>query len=322
MEFPYKTEYQLGLEFPPETSEAQKQDLNEEVRSVLIHRLDVMGFPVEFDQKQNSPSEITFTVRHNFPPNDLNLVVTSPGKLEFRETVPYRDGIRELEMVNDVVRILKSEAGENEQLEFFDDTTQTQETRRSNFVKRYPLFEHFQNISDEQFQEYPGTPLLGYVSIRDTQEFNYWLNHPEVIGIRSEKIDFAWSDRCPVKGEFYLELIGIFNNPYHDEILGNKEVEEAVAEFRKDSEDARISIKMNVEGSHLWEEITHRNINQSIAILVDGYVISYPRVNMTIKGGNSEISGDFQPDEARRIAALISNPAFPIRVIIQKRTEK
>lgn len=75
----------------------------------------------------------------------------------------------------------------------------------------------------------------------------------------------------------------------------------------------QISLSFNDEGAKLFEEITGRNIGKPLAISVDNEIISSPRVNEKIIGGNAVITG-MTIDEARSLTNLLNAGALPAPV--------
>ena len=57
--------------------------------------------------------------------------------------------------------------------------------------------------------------------------------------------------------------------------------------------------------------MTADNVGRSIAIVLDGYVYSAPRVNQEITGGRSSISGNFTINEARDLANVLKSGKLP-----------
>ena len=53
------------------------------------------------------------------------------------------------------------------------------------------------------------------------------------------------------------------------------------------------------------------NIGKSIAIVLDGFVYSYPTVQSEISGGRSSISGDFSVNEAKDLANILKSGKLP-----------
>ncbi len=72
-----------------------------------------------------------------------------------------------------------------------------------------------------------------------------------------------------------------------------------------------VSMKMNAEGAQKWGRITEENVNNSIAIVLDNAVYSAPNINEPIKGGSSQISGNFTLDEAKDLANILQAGSLP-----------
>jgi SecD/SecF fusion protein len=68
-----------------------------------------------------------------------------------------------------------------------------------------------------------------------------------------------------------------------------------------------VSMTMNSAGASRWATITGAEIGNSIAIVLDGYVYSAPRVNDRIEGGRSSISGDFSSQEAQDLENVLKS---------------
>jgi SecD/SecF fusion protein len=68
---------------------------------------------------------------------------------------------------------------------------------------------------------------------------------------------------------------------------------------------------MNAEGAKTWARLTRANIKKSIAVVLDGYVYSFPTVQDEIAGGRSSISGDFTVEEAQDLANILKSGKLP-----------
>jgi len=78
-----------------------------------------------------------------------------------------------------------------------------------------------------------------------------------------------------------------------------------------------VSIKFNKEGADLFEEITGNNIGSDLAIFLDGEMVSSPRINESIPGGQAIISGAFTPEEARTLSENLNFGALPVPIELQ-----
>jgi SecD/SecF fusion protein len=61
------------------------------------------------------------------------------------------------------------------------------------------------------------------------------------------------------------------------------------------------------EGAGKWERMTGENVGRDIAILVDGQVVSAPKVMEPIKGGKCMISGNLSKEEASALKASLEH---------------
>ena len=72
-----------------------------------------------------------------------------------------------------------------------------------------------------------------------------------------------------------------------------------------------VSMSMNAEGASIWAHLTKDNIGKQIAIVLDGLVYSYPNVQGEISGGNSQITGNFDVQEAEDLANVLKSGKLP-----------
>jgi len=111
--------------------------------------------------------------------------------------------------------------------------------------------------------------------------------------------------------------------PYIDTGLTGRYLESAQLEFAGQnsqsgiSNEPIVSIRFNSEGAELFKEITTNNVNENLAIFLDGELISAPNINEPISGGNAIISGGFDPDEAKALAQNLNFGALPVPIELQ-----
>ncbi|MDE6534271.1 MAG: protein translocase subunit SecD [Muribaculaceae bacterium] len=75
-----------------------------------------------------------------------------------------------------------------------------------------------------------------------------------------------------------------------------------------------VNMRMNDAGAQAWATLTRNNIGRPIAIVLDNNVYSYPNVNNEITGGNSEITGNFTPEEANDLANVLKSGKMSAKV--------
>jgi RNA polymerase sigma factor (sigma-70 family) len=69
----------------------------------------------------------------------------------------------------------------------------------------------------------------------------------------------------------------------------------------------QIDFTLTKIGQEQFAKLTRENIGRRLAIVVDGKVVSAPVIRSEIPNGRGQITGTFTADEARNIAAAISN---------------
>ena len=66
-----------------------------------------------------------------------------------------------------------------------------------------------------------------------------------------------------------------------------------------------VSLKLTDEGAKIFGEVTSENIGKNLPIVYDGETISYPRVQTAITGGEAQITGMANYEEAESLATQI-----------------
>lgn len=163
-------------------------------------------------------------------------------------------------------------------------------------------------------------PLVGYSLAKDTSKVNAYLQNEHVRALFPKNVKFMWgvkplpkrklADGTTSKEEIYeLLAIKVSSQDGRPPLEGDV-VTSARAETGQRG-DYEISMGMNTEGANVWARLTKENIGKSIAIVLDGYVYSYPTVNVEIKGGRSSITGNFTPEEAKDLANILKSGKLP-----------
>jgi len=82
-----------------------------------------------------------------------------------------------------------------------------------------------------------------------------------------------------------------------------------------------VSFKFNNLGGKKFAQITTENIGKPFAVVLDGKVITAPRINSQILGGAGIITGNFTVPEANELALLLRSGALPAPLtIVEERT--
>lgn len=90
--------------------------------------------------------------------------------------------------------------------------------------------------------------------------------------------------------------------------------------YDQTTNDAQVSIEFNDDGKKLFAEITQRNLQKPVAIVLDNEIISAPTVQTEITDGKAVITGKFTVSDARNLAKLLNAGALPVPIkIIEQR---
>jgi protein-export membrane protein SecD len=82
-----------------------------------------------------------------------------------------------------------------------------------------------------------------------------------------------------------------------------------------------VAIEFNREGARTFEEVTERNIQKNLAIVLDGIVQSAPVIRSKIPEGKAVIEGSFNAESAKLLATVLRAGALPAPVkVIEERT--
>ncbi|MGH2574412.1 MAG: protein translocase subunit SecD, partial [Ignavibacteria bacterium] len=157
-----------------------------------------------------------------------------------------------------------------------------------------------------------------YIREVDKLKVQKILEKKEIQDIIPPDIEFVWSNKPFIsEGEKIYILYALKKEP---ELTGGVVVN-ASATIDPTNNTPIVSMEMNSEGAADWARITGANINKRIAIVLDNVVYSAPVVRSKITGGNSQIEGMANVQEARLLEIVLKAGALPAPLkIIEERT--
>ncbi|MEG1546716.1 MAG: protein translocase subunit SecD, partial [Bacteroides sp.] len=173
--------------------------------------------------------------------------------------------------------------------------------------KEHPL------VSILQLSQSGQGPVVGYAHYKDTAEINKYLTMKAATDEFPKELKLKWGVKAADfdKKAQVFELYAIKST----ERNGKAPLEGDVVTTAKDDYDQyghpSVSMSMNSDGSRRWAMMTKQNVGKSIAIILDGYVYSAPRVNGEITGGSSQITGNFTPEEAKDLGNVLKSGKMP-----------
>ncbi|MBP5364697.1 MAG: protein translocase subunit SecDF [Bacteroidales bacterium] len=171
-------------------------------------------------------------------------------------------------------------------------------------------------------------PVIGFASAKDMKIVDEYLQSDKVRRILPRDLRLLWTVKAKTgkdvaryypnldfnENELVYELIAIkvtsTNNraPLEGDVITNARSQVSQGSARGGYE---VSMTMNSDGTRKWAQMTKANLGKSIAIVLDGYVYSFPTVQSEITGGNSQITGDFTTEEAQDLANVLKSGKLP-----------
>ncbi len=183
-----------------------------------------------------------------------------------------------------------------------------------------PLYEVLTPNYDFQAGQPRRGPIVGLARVADTHKVNEYLNHPKVRALltgNARYTKFMWTAK-PEEGEI-LYLLAARTNRSQEPALGGDVVTDARQDF-DERNDAIVNMTMNARGAGIWQKITREAAgvpnddgadNKAIAVVLDGYVYSFPVVSNEIPTGNTVIQGNFTIEDAKDLANILKAGALP-----------
>ncbi|MFA7490684.1 MAG: protein translocase subunit SecDF [Mariniphaga sp.] len=191
------------------------------------------------------------------------------------------------------------------------DTTDAGIDNLEDLRKDFPLFAVLNPSTNQQGQLFPG-PAIGLAHSKDTSRVNDYLNMEQVRNIFPRDMKFRWTANAIDESGSFFRLIALKANTRDGRApLDGDAITDARQDFDQMGSNPEVSMSMNSEGARVWQRLTKENIGKSIAIVLDGYVRSYPTVQNEISGGRSSITGLESIEEAKDLANILKSGKMP-----------
>ncbi len=211
-------------------------------------------------------------------------------------------------------------------------------TSLDSFLMRFPLIYvgnvpsplkanvSFNQQTQQPEQFLPGPVIARAYSKADTAKANELLKNPALKSYLPNKLKFMWGAKPEEVKNESGEIIGEYFELYAIKVTDRSGKAAMYGDIITDARtdfDAQsgghpyISMSMTGEAATKWAKLTRDNAPQgdkkgrSIAVVMDNMVYSAPTVNGEIKGGQSQITGNFTVEEANTLAAVLSAGKLP-----------
>lgn len=206
-----------------------------------------------------------------------------------------------------------------------DDVATADSSARANVVS---LFTYLKPL------QMGGSPLVGFAFAKDRDKVDEILASDKVRRVLPHDLRLLWGVK-PIKGdeaarygiqcspkEQLYELVAIKQTssngraPLEGDVITNARSQVS----QNGKAEYEVSMSMNSDGARKWAQLTKANLGRSIAIVLDGFVYSYPTVQSEITGGDSQITGNFTTEEAQDLANVLKSGKLPAPATIVEDT--
>ncbi len=324
---------------------AEVEDAISRSFNILRSRIDRFGVTQPNIQRLETAGRILVELPGIKDPDRARKLLQSTAQLEFWETYEYNELFQSFEQANNYLRSVTEEIEEVEEgvdskgTESIEITQNNQEDSIASeessllvdvlsedsllmdsadaalsfeeFAAENPLYAVLYPNVNQQTGQLNSGPVVGVCAIQDTAQVNAYLNDKAVMKFFPIDVVFSYTVKPYDPDGKFVQLVALKSNRGGKAAMEGNVVTDANEAFGQFSSTAEVSMAMNAEGAKQWKRLTADNIGKSVAIVLDGYVYSYPTVQAEISGGRSSITGDFTLDEAKDLANILKSGKLP-----------
>ena len=104
-------------------------------------------------------------------------------------------------------------------------------------------------------------------------------------------------------------------------MISGDQLIDATQGFDQQNNQPVVNIRFDSQGGRRFARTTQENVGKPFAIILDGKVLSAPRINEPILGGSAQISGNFTVESANELAIALRSGKLPVALnVIEERT--
>ncbi len=304
------------------SDEEVKPILEEEVKGsintafeVLRSRIDRFGVTQPNIQRIGESGRILIELPGARDIDRVRKLLQSTAELQFWEVYTNQDLTQFFLSANTTLaEILKVEEGAVEL-----DSAQVKDDEIDDLlgeVKDSIDFETTNPLFSKLFVRFPQTQndissIIATASVKDTAVINEYLAMKEVRTLLPTDLKytkFAWDVKAT---NDFINLYALKSNRNDEAPIQGDVISDASQVFDQLGANPEVSMTMNSKGTKQWAKMTSANVGKFVAVVLDDYVYSAPRVNDAITTGRTSISGQFTIDEAQDLANALKSGKLP-----------
>lgn len=250
-------------------------------------------------------------------------------------------GVRDIEQAKSLIKEtpfleFKEEAPALSQDEL-DKENAAAKQKAEDLLKKALSGEDFATLAKENSED-PGSASQGgdlgfakkgeFVSAFDNVIFNGGLKNGQIYPQVVES-DYGWhiikkiatqgeGDNLEVDSAHILIAKKTNTKSYVSTGLTGKNLKSASVSFKSQGglSEPEVSLEFDDEGTKLFASLTRKNLQKTIAIYLDGKMLTNPTVQSEITSGEAVITGNYSIDEAKALAGRLNEGALPVPITL------
>jgi len=280
---------------------------------VLRKRIDKFGVTQPNIQRLGTSGRILIELPGAKDVDRIQNLLQSTAQLEFWETFKNEDLLNFLVSADRYLASIEIQTETQPNLSDIDDLlSEVEQTSDSIQNTSNPI------LSLVRAYSFQGGPIIARFLPRDQEIVNSYLSIPDVRKLLPREYRYAkflWGKQDT---DGLTSLYAIKSNREDTPPLSGGVVVDASQSYDAVG-NAAVSMQMNAQGARIWEDLTGVAYaqNSNIAIVLDDIIYSAPGVTRgAISGGRSEITGDFDLNEAIDLANVLRAGKLPASATI------
>ena len=280
---------------------------------VLRKRIDKFGVTQPNIQRLGTSGRILIELPGAKDVDRIQNLLQSTAQLEFWETFKNEDLLDFLVSADQYLASIEKETETTSNESDIDDLlSEVEQTSDSIQNTSNPI------LSLVRAYSFQGGPIIARFLPRDQEIVNSYLSIPDVRKLLPREYRYAkflWGKQDT---DGLTSLYAIKSNRDDTPPLSGGVVVDASQSYDAVG-NAAVSMQMNAQGARIWEDLTGVAYaqNSNIAIVLDDIIYSAPGVTRgAISGGRSEITGDFDLNEAIDLANVLRAGKLPASATI------
>ncbi|MBG0858694.1 MAG: hypothetical protein IQL11_04265 [Bacteroidales bacterium] len=294
------------------------------IRKRLINSFGIPQESMKLDVNENQIL-LTLSKADTSKIASIKKLITGYARLEFWETYENSEIIGYLTKADSLLRVMntpgstfKKEEQPNPDLKGKSTVKTAVIDSRKQFSDQNPLFSILGPRLTTTGEPLPSC-MIGLADGKDTSVVNRYLKMDKIKALFPNDLMFYWGSNPykydPSKTLYGLHAIKV-TTANRLAPLDGRSVISAEVTTGSNNKDVKIGLTMDPEGIKTWAKITRENISRCIAVVYNGSVRSYPRVQTEISGGKTEITGDFNIEEANDLVSILKSGELPFELKI------